>query len=294
MSQEDRFGFQELADKRLRMKLALQHLSLNQQKNAKLLTEWLDRQPEIADDDLSELMVALSSSLQSLTWYAATAPNLCLETTGDFLLDLGASQSEMELLTQAGKQIQPKSLGTWLQLTADGLNGGWYFPEPTTTYRILNIVADSPERELLLQWAETNKVIDCQQIRRAVIKSQPMTELFFSLPEVSLSEQMAIARAAFKIFELSWFGSELETTLEDLGVSEIGIVSQFIPEGISQLGIVIIEPSTTMVLTLCYLSEDFGDRQLAMFEGSLGVEKVDFLTLTQNSWGLATEIYYLL
>ncbi len=295
MSKQEQFDFQGFPGKRLRMKMALQHLSLGKQKNAKLLINWLDKQPEITDeDDSAELMVALSSDLKSLTWYAAAAPSDCMEITGDFLSNLGASQAEMELLTQAGKQIQPEALGTWFQLNSDGLDGGWYFPEETTTYHVLNSVAPSADKEIFLEWAETHKVIECEQIRRSVAEPQPMTELFFLLPEVSLKEQIAIARSAFEIFEIGWFGQELETTLQDLGVSEIGMVAKLTQQGISQLGIVIIEPSTELVLTLCYLSKDFKERKLAMFEGSLGVERVDFLSITQNSYGLEVELYYLI
>lgn len=295
MSKKDQFDFQSISGKRLRMKMALQHLSLGKNKNARLLIDWIDKQPEIEDeDDSAELMVVLSSDLKSVTWYAAAAPSDCMEITGNFLSNLGASQAEMELLAQAGKQIQPEALGTWFQLNSDGLDGGWYFPVETTAYHVLNILAPSADKEILLEWIETYKIIECEQIRRSIAEPQPITELFFLLPEVSLKEQIAIARSAFEMLQLGWFGTELELTFQDLGVEEIGLVAKFTQEGISQIGIVIIEPTTELVLTLCYLSEDFSDQKLALFEGSLAAEGVEFLTVSQNSWGLGVELYYLL
>ena len=296
MSKQREFDFQGIEGKRLRMKMALQHLALGKQKKMRSLINWLDNQPELTEqDDETELMVAIRNDLKQVSWYAATSPQNCLETTDEYLSDLGASQTERELLTQAGKQIQPEALGTWIQLNADGdLDGGWYFPVETTTYHVLNQVASSIDKEIFLEWAETHNVIECEQLRRSVTESQAMTEIFFLLPEVSFREQLAIAKSAFEMLQISWFGSELEQTFRELSVDEIGLVAKFTKEGISQLGIVIVEPITELVLTLCYLSEEFNDQKLALFEGTLATNGVEFLTVSQNNWGLGIELYYLL
>ncbi|MEL6440503.1 MAG: hypothetical protein AAFQ80_14750 [Cyanobacteria bacterium J06621_8] len=49
--------------------------------------------------------------------------------------------------------------------------------------------------------------------------------------------------------------------------------------------IVILEPATELVLTLCYLSEEFNDQKLALFEGTLATDGVEYLTVRSEHLG---------
>merc|ERR1712137_837727 len=72
-----------------------------------------------------EYQLAISAGMQKLTWRAAGPQSALIQRMVDFFWNVGAPETEIAKLNDVGASINPKRIGSWIDMSAKGgMDGG--------------------------------------------------------------------------------------------------------------------------------------------------------------------------
>ncbi|MGM0578552.1 MAG: hypothetical protein ACQEXJ_22700 [Myxococcota bacterium] len=288
-------GSRDAATRRERMENALNELPLSHEAEAEYLVGWLEAQPQpaaSAEGDPADLVVAAGSDFRYVTWHAAGAPGRFAELIGAYLTEAGASQEELDWLASAGERLEPTLVGSWMELAADGLDGGWFFPSTALLDRALGYAPDSPVRHALAEWARRSGVQTCVQLRRSVDESRPVTELIVQLPEGDPGHAISLARQAFKQVGAPWFGASVASAVEAGGAGPPTLMIGLAPQGLARVGVLLNRPDDALLDRLVREAEGSSEVLLTRFQGALGVDGPEWVACTQYPHGFGLDLYW--
>ncbi len=279
------------------MKIAAEELPLAQAGQAKsfqILQEWLQAVPVGAYDEQLplEYKVSLTADLQQLTWWAAGLPGQLIGPMAAYFSQIGVSTSELERIRSLGEEIQPARLGSWMQMTPDSLDGGWYFPLQLPLTPALKVAEASRDKVTLQKWAQKHAVAHCAQLKRSMGAGYPYTEIQFILPGNSLSQKLDNGLALFKRLEAPSFSEITLSTILDSEKEELMASVWLASEGIAKVGLLLPTPSTKLMLKLCMTADINQDAGLAAFQGSLDVDGPAYIEAQHTSTGYGIELIY--
>ncbi|MGM0576530.1 MAG: hypothetical protein ACQEXJ_12445 [Myxococcota bacterium] len=286
--------------RRVRMGMALELTGVASREEAAALPRWLRMQPAPSPDeseDPADLMVVVSADLGRVEWRAAGVPERFADSAGEVLSAVGAADSAWDDLGEAGEALGPEQLGTWLQVSDQGLDGGWLVGGGFPVGRALAHAPAGDAADALGRWAARSGASACLQLRSSAAPDHPATELSIPLPAGERAHQLAVAEQAFVRLGVPWIGDALGDALgrgaaedEDL-MLEVSLAA----DGPVRAAVLAPEPSTDVVLALVEAIGGVRDEALAELEGVLGADAGPaWIACSRYARRIDVELYYLL
>ena len=200
----------------------------------------------------------------------------------------GADEEEQARFQAAARGL---SLAAWLELSADGVDGGWYAQVEQPLDRALAQLAPSAARDAFARWAEGTELA-CLRLRRSVGAGARFTELLVLAedPEEEAAKAALGDEALFRALGVP----ALPEALLDRAPVRAGAVVRFTDSGVARVGLVVAEPPSRQLIEL---SDALGidqalDQRRAAFEGALGGEGPRFASVHRDGDGPGVEAHY--
>jgi hypothetical protein len=282
----------EAVARRIRMQLALHTLPLATLPAAGNLTDWLREQPMPldGDDGGDQMIVSTSSDVRRISWWAAGPTQRFIPVVVDFMKRMGANRVQAETIAAAGAHMEPDSCGSWIEVSAAGLDGGWYFPSILSLAAARTYAAATVANQRLGRWATEVGADRCVQLRRSLAAPQPITEWLIPLPAVNTKTQLDQAQRAFERLQVPWIGPHLAEVVA--GLESMALRIALTDAGVSRIGLEIPGLDATMATALADISPLHSDAQLALFMGTLGIDTPASLGVFRVTNGLEVELSF--
>lgn len=282
-------------DRRTRMEEAIEATELADVEGIEVLYGWLDGQPLPEDDPAvgeASLVVALAADVSRVTWYAAGAPDAFAEATGAFLAEAGATEEALHTLADAGKALEPARVGSWVELSDEDLDGGWYLPVSLPFQRARNYAPPGAVTEALGVWARRCGAVAAAQLRRSVEDERPRTELTIPLPGGDAAQQRSLAKQAFAAVGAPWFASDVERALASVPAGQLALVVALTRAGLQRAGVLAPASALSGFDEILRRAARGQEETLAAFDEAMGGDGPQWVTISQYAQGLGIELLY--
>jgi len=265
---------------RVRLTIAKSTVSFLKDHESKVLEFWQIWSESIPPkDDLSggmaiDFTVATSADMQKLTWRTCGPQNIFIQKMVDFFWNVGAPESEIDRLNDVGAQINPFKIGSWIDMSAKGgMDGGWFFPVDMPLRLAVDAADQGDAIKTFTAWAESKGIQQIYAVGRDMGAAPPrQTELRFKVPMGDFESQLAIGLDAFSTFGFPAIPENALKILKETraeGQLSMSVITS--SEGFVRIGMLVPNPTTEAVLSLCSISGGNHD-ELASFEASLSKE----------------------
>ncbi len=253
-----------------------------------VVEHWLDLQPPNG----GHMVASTSGDLTRITLYSAGPPEEYAPVVGGFLAEGGANEAELTMLASAGEGLEAAQVGSWIELSKDGLDAGWYFPVNMTFHKARRFAPDNPVSAALGEWARRCGVQDCAQLRRSVDPDQAAAELTVVIPGDDPSHELALVQQGFKSVGAPWFGPKVDRVIRAMGSLELLVVVAIGAVGLNAAGVLVPEPSEELLDVLADAATRYSIEGTDDFEATLDVVGPAMIGCFQYPWGLGLERYY--
>ncbi|MBL1176281.1 hypothetical protein [Pantanalinema sp. GBBB05] len=281
--------------KRLRLYLASQTLPIGQSIAANALKEWLEAMPTVgdfADDQDAKLQTSLTADLQRLTWRSSGETVGFFPKMQRFLAHRSIPNAARTLLAQIGEQLQPATVGMWIELMQKNLDIGCFFPGSLLLKQVLAYASVGETRETLQTWTNQTHCNHCTEFGLSLGAGNRILTFLIPLSGSTAIEQLNLGLEAFSTFKSPALPQQVTDLL--IANAKLGLLlSVWLGHaGLIKIGLLIPQPDTELMLQLCSISGKNYDQALAKFEGSLGVQQPTYIECQQMATGFGVELHY--
>jgi len=209
----------------------------------------------------------------------------------DFFWNVGAPESEIDRLNDIGAQINPSSIGSWIDMSArGGMDGGWFFPcEIPMNYAVDSSDPGDPVTKVA-EWTEQNGVTRCYSVGRDMGAAPPrQTEIRVELPG-DLNLQIEKAASAFEAFGFPPISEEFVNLVRQNPTENLSLSIITSSEGFVRIGLLYRRPSESVVSQLCDVS-GAQVQKFAKFQQSFGVDGPSYIEFQYLNPGFGYGVY---
>ena len=87
----------------------------------------------------------------------------------DFFYIVGAPESEIDRLNDIGALLNPKTIGSWIEVSnSDGMDGGWFFKNQTPISFTLAALDFGDPVSLIRDWANKHNITHSIYLSRGI------------------------------------------------------------------------------------------------------------------------------
>ena len=241
-------------------KRAIPFLADEQSKVLEFWSIWHESVPSPTEmeefDEGIEYQLAIAAGMQKLTWRAAGPQSALIQRMVDFFWNVGAPETEIDKLNEVGASVNPKRIGSWIDMSSKGgMDGGWFFPVENSTDLSLTAGDAGESIDAIQTWAVKHDVTVCNSVGRDMGAAPPrQTEFIFHLPGTDVNAQTQMALDAVTAFGFPPISPDAEAILRASVIPEIGLSVISSSQGFVRVGILVPRPDEATVDKLCAIS----------------------------------------
>jgi hypothetical protein len=156
------------------------------------LTRWLDSVPlpmEMPGGESPDLLVSLGSDARLVRWSAGGLPEGIIPKLTDYLRRAGAIPGDFHKVDQAGQALEPREVGSWIEVRPGLVATGWFFEDRMPIGRLRELLGEG-------DWMDQLAVESCVRIARG-IAANPAIDVTV---ELAGDDPVAAAGALFSRF----------------------------------------------------------------------------------------------
>lgn len=230
-------------------------------------------------------------------WSVEGPGPLVLPRLAHFMGEQGAPDALLEPLRTAGKALLPDAAGVWIMGSGEGMDLGWYFPEPFS-FRVLRPHVRSLERlKGLERWGRGLEVSSVVLFGGSLSEENAFSVLHIELPGADLASQLDAARTAFEALEVPFFAAATTAALQAFPPpiaegSGLQLVVWLTENSVLKAAVQVPSPSLDLVLRLATQVAVQNLEPLAAVEGTLDVKGATSLELQQLAGQFRVEMQY--
>jgi hypothetical protein len=227
---------------------------------------WMESIPppeEITDGASITFEVSVSADMEKLSWRSSGPQNLFIQKMVDFFWNVGAPESEIDRLNDIGAQINPSSIGSWIDMSArGGMDGGWFFPCDIPMNYALDSSDPGDPVTKVAEWTEQHEVKKCYSVGRDMGAAPPrQTEIRVELPG-DMNTQLEKASSAFETFGFPPISEEFINIVRQNPTDNLSLSVITSCEGFVRIGLLYRQPSEPVFSQMC----DVSGAQVAKFQ----------------------------
>jgi len=290
-------------DPRARLSMAKSAISFLRDEESKVLEFWkiwsdsIPPKEELTAGLAIEFFVSMSADMQKITWRTNGPQHMFIQKMVDFFWNVGAPDTEIDLLNEVGGSINPMKIGSWIDMSAKGgMDGGWYFPVEMNLKLAVEAADAGDAVKKFVEWADKHGIQNVYAVGRDMGAAPPrQTEIRLKLPGNNLEEQYAVAVDAYSAFGFPPLPDDAMKILRNtkLTVSPenslcLSVITS--SEGFVRLGLIIPKPAIESVKELC-LFVGGNHEELAKFQGSFATQGPVFVEFQYLMKGYGYEVY---
>jgi len=77
----------------------------------------------------------------------------------DFFWNVGAPETEIDRLNDVGSDMNPASIGSWIDMSSsNGMDGGWFFPVDVTVESVIKASDGGESVDLFEKWLHNHAI----------------------------------------------------------------------------------------------------------------------------------------
>jgi hypothetical protein len=182
---------------RLNLQISLSALPVVEEWMDPKLGRWLESvplPPELPPGELANFVVTVSTDLNYLRWGAYGHPEGFIPKMAEYLSKCGVQPKEVEVINHLGATVQPKVVGTWVQVDPGAVTTGWHFISLGELKELTEHLKTTKALETFLLWADDHDISRCRRFSRA-IGDAPYSDISVALPGGQEGELAAAAGA---------------------------------------------------------------------------------------------------
>lgn len=274
-----------------RLQKASQHVPFLLPDNNKFLEFWEMWEASVSAE-VYAFEISITLDLNQTSWRCLGPQQAMIQNMVDFFWNVGAPDTEIDKLNDIGTLINPRDIGSWIDMSAKGgMDGGWFFPTATQLKTALEASDASHTASIITEWAEAYNVVEVIRLGRDMGAAPPrQTHFTFRLPDVPMDQQLETALAAYDRFK---FPKPPDDMLEIIKNGPTGLLLQVYTcsQGFVKLGVLTPCPESSQIPKLCALSGNANQDSLRQFEEALMVGGVEFVEYTYLEKGYGYGVY---
>lgn len=238
--------------------------------------------------------VSLSANLQRVTWHVSGSPAPFSHALKRCLKHYELRYENLADLDEAIRAVQPVQLGAWICAQPQTFEVGWYMrPLENRLDLACAALPASSDLDRLLERAERAGVRECMRIGRSFVTDDELTEVYLRVSAPAPAQVLEAGLRLFEIFEQPLPGDAVESVLQLHQHNELFAALWLGRGGLAKLGLMLPGPSTGMVLRMLDVVGQEHARELAVFEGMLGVSGPAYLEFQRLAEGQGAELHYI-
>jgi len=191
-----------------------------------------------------------------------------------FFWNVGAPETEIDRLNDVGSDMNPASIGSWIDMSSsNGMDGGWYFPVDVTVESVIKASDGGEAVDLFEKWLHNHAVDKVFYIGRDMGAAPPrQTEVKFYLPGSNYEQQLETGLSAYEALGVPEIPKDALAMIGS-GKPNSGLAMSVVTssEGVVRLGLLFPSPSKQVVASLSHFSGVASSEDLHNFESALQV-----------------------
>jgi hypothetical protein len=238
------------------------------------LDRWLESvplPPEFADGQDAQFGAALTGELDQITWSAAGHPGGYIPKMAAYFGELSISQVDIASLNEAGEDVRPGRVGSWVRIRDGVMDRGWYFPVEMELARARAHGQSSDANAQLGEWAQRHQLEVCSRLGRSLGKDR-FTEIVVPLAGVSAAEQLEAAADAFRALHSPELPERVMAALRTAASEGLQMMFWLGDGSLTKIGVQVVQPAAELVRELGEQATQEQARIVSQFEGILEVE----------------------
>ena len=257
------------------------------------LHDWLDSQPWAATiAGAVEFYASLAADLNRLRWAAAGETSAFLPAVERYFRDLEADSTAVEQFTGTIAQLAPPRIGSWIEVTPDYKNAGWFVPDKLSLARARRLAGYSAANTTLGAWAARHGVTTCAWAGRGVGVGNPATEFRMPLPPGNDEQQVLAALNLFTGLGVPAPPDRALGALLNLEQHGFEVALSLSATGLTKVGLLVARPSLPLIIELGRTAAVHDFDIVAAFQGMLGVSGPEYAEYHYRSKGFGLELHY--
>lgn len=150
---------------RLAMQMSVSSLPVIEEWMDTPLTRWLDSVPlpmEMPGGESPPMIVSLGSDARRVRWSAGGLPEGVIPKLVDYLKRAGALPADFQRVDETGQALEPREVGSWIEVRPGALSTGWFFEDPGMPLdRLRALLGEGP-------WMEELGAARCIRVARGI------------------------------------------------------------------------------------------------------------------------------
>lgn len=228
---------------------------------------------------------------QGCTFIAQNERKILAKQFAQLVQANGYAEVEIKLLQRAYSQIPDGRLEAFLNVRKSGMDMGWTIDGLFEIEKAYELVPDGDAKNTLRQWYSDIDANACLRLGRSV--GGGYTIVHSELPGDDAGESIEYYASAAAAFEVDILPVEL---LEVIAADEPDYLEVFFhigKAGLFKFGLRVPQPSDNLIRAALFgLAGDTGMETVAAYEGSLGVQRPEYIDFYTDVKGFGAQFYY--
>ncbi len=260
------------------------------------LQHWHDGLPlqwELNNHPRPEVFVSVASDLSRLTWHTTGDMPEFYQQFKDYLEDYSIAPGNLHELDEVVTSVNPAQLGVWISAQKGSFELGWYCVPPEGLFENAKpLLPQCEQLEQISSWAEKYDIKICPRFGRSLITEDQLSELFLVVDAETPRRSLEIALILMRHLGLDYPADKVLAALLSRDPAEVVVSLWFGLSGLAKFGIMLGDPPAVQFLRLNDAAGHASETKIAMFEGCLGVNQIEYLEYQILGSGENVEMHY--
>jgi hypothetical protein len=236
------------------------------------LDRWLEHvptPPDMPNGEIVNYSAMLGSDLRRVWWGSWGDPRGFVPKMADYFKLCNIAKSDAHVLDQAGEQLEPVQVGSWIGVWGGKVITGWHFCNPSPWEKVEEMFGTHEAKFQLKKWVEEQKLERIEKFTQS-IGENPYTEIELAVPGVSVDDQVDSLSAAFVHFTGAPLQSKLVDRMRAVAMPQFSLVVRIRGGKVVRVGAQAPRLDLPAVQALCAETKVGADEKLGKLVAALG------------------------
>jgi len=189
--------------------------------------------------------------MKQLSWRIIGPQGMLIQEMVDFFWNVGAPETEIDLLNEIGALINPMRIGSWIDMSSKGgMDGGWVFPVDVNFTNAVVTCDESPHAKKFEEWCKTNSSEQMISVGRDMGAAPPRHSEINITMTGSFEEKLQKVIQAYNHFGFPAISEPCLTLLREWKPSSMILTVVISVNGFIRVGVIMGVPDSNIISQL--------------------------------------------